>query len=230
MNEQLIKALLQVYSEKGIQLSHIVSDPLFRILPLEEQIAAIKTNADKILAGSVPTTNSNTVKNALLRAGIISGITGATLLGTHGMQAAEPFKAMLPSQLPIKALLQTAGIAGAGSLAVSGVHEFLARKQKNQEYENFKALAKHTTDDNTLKFMVRSGFRPAITNAPANPIMLLINEYENKLGKLVERSKANVGLQSFENTFPDKYPEEYDGDRARDLAYHTLRNKYEQPI
>jgi hypothetical protein len=70
--------LLKFYRDRGISLEKVIDDPVFRSLPVQQQLAALRQNAENILAGVKP--NGAAVKAKTIGVNMAKGI-GAGAIG-----------------------------------------------------------------------------------------------------------------------------------------------------
>lgn len=89
-DEQLVLALIKAYRDRGIELSHILDDPLFLKLPARSKIQAIQNHAKEIHEGTSSAFTGTDYKRIGTNA-IFSGIAGAATGATLGSQLAAAF-------------------------------------------------------------------------------------------------------------------------------------------
>lgn len=154
MEEQIIKSLISLYAERGMDLSAVVKNPLFAGLPLEKKIETLKKYAGVIASGTSTRFTKDDLKGLLIRASIMGGITGLATLGgimqtsvpyTHGfMHAAKPIG---------KAVLVGTAI-GTG---ISAIESLTHRNDRLEIVDRARRLASDPTDDNAIKYIATGG-------------------------------------------------------------------------
>lgn len=201
MEEQIIKSLLATYREKGVDLTNIVSNPIFMHLPLETKVRMLRQNADEILAGSRAGISKTDIVQALKRAGTVAGISGAIA----GFGAAEAV-GFSPNSLPIKTILRTAGIAAAASAGLSGLNMYMNKGIHDHRKSNFERLASNPTDDNALRVL----FSNSIAHTPSrlsNPIDNIVRNTTDRASDYALKGSAHIGrlagYETLRSNFPD---------------------------
>lgn len=216
MEEQIIKSLIGSYRDRGIDVSQIVSNPIFTHLPLEMKVKMLRENATEILEGSSHGVPKAEIASALKRAGLVAGVSG--VLGSLGAyQSFIPLKgAAGVYRPPIKTLAMIMGAAAGASALQSGIHILRNKGINDERHNNFKRLSAESTDDNALRVLISASTAPHATRAPdplepaINMGMGLVNKYT------LTDAYYNVGAEGFDNSEnrfgsipPEKFTQEH---------------------
>lgn len=73
-----VELLIKFYKERGISLEKVIDDPIFKGLPVEKQVAALKQHAAAIQNGMKPTNSTKTIFKSV-GTGILGGLTATTM-------------------------------------------------------------------------------------------------------------------------------------------------------
>lgn len=144
----VITALLKHYKSQGIDLYHVLDDPLFSKLPLETKIEAVKANAAHIVEGSKTSPGFNRPSlwaNTAYAAGT-GALTGAVLAAHSGFANG--------TGITPRRLLQGARIGGiAGGITgafTSGMSVLADRRNRQAILESLSAVADSPTTENAI--------------------------------------------------------------------------------
>jgi hypothetical protein len=108
-DEQIVSALITSYRNRGVDLSYLLSDPLFERLPIRSKIQAIQNHAEELQAGIKDGITSNDVKR--MSADILfEGARGASVGG--GLGAALAAAGAAGGITPLKGALLGAAVTG----------------------------------------------------------------------------------------------------------------------
>lgn len=77
-NDQILDALLIYYRNRGVDLVHVLRDPIFSKMDINSKVAFIKRRGDLILQGSSPTM-SPSEKSEVTSSALLAGISGGGL-------------------------------------------------------------------------------------------------------------------------------------------------------
>lgn len=151
-NEQLVNALVSAYQRKGVQMTSLLSDPIFTNLPPAEKVEMIKKHVDTILHGSQSSWTAPEVKRVIGLTAIASGISLApAVVGL--MQNPQMWTAarVLPYRYRnlaygISMALATGGVYFGMNNYLNAVSNVDARKALRSELQGYK----HTGDESYL--------------------------------------------------------------------------------
>ena len=153
MNEsQVLSSLIEFYRQQGVDLHHVLDDPVFQSLKLQEKVNALKEHAAEIVAGTHPGFNKSDrqlLAARALRYGLQGGIAGATAGAALGAVArgAKPY---------IPALLGAVTGISAG-LAGGLIESRQNAAQRKAVYAQLRALSKSPTDANAIGVLSTKG-------------------------------------------------------------------------
>lgn len=117
-DDQIVAALITSYKNRGVDMSHLLTDPVFRSLPVQSQIQALQSHASELEAGISSGLNREDVGHTVAQ-GLSTGLKGALLGGSLGTLIA----ASRPGNLtPVKGALIGAGMLGGLGALMSGFH------------------------------------------------------------------------------------------------------------
>lgn len=108
-DEQLVSALIASYKSRGVDMSYLLSDPLFTKLPGPVQIRAIQDHSEELEAGINGSFNKREYVQIGAEAGY-NGFKGAVMGASVGAALAHQFPG--PGIGPLKAALMAAGLLG----------------------------------------------------------------------------------------------------------------------
>lgn len=114
----VITALLKHYKSQGIDLYHVLDDPLFSKLPLETKIEAVKANAAHIVEGSRPSygMSASNILKKVLSSSLGGALTGMTINMGNSLMSG---RSLTPGTFKLGAGIGS--LAGALTGAVTGV-------------------------------------------------------------------------------------------------------------
>jgi hypothetical protein len=237
LEDQVIKALIELYTEKGIDLTAIIGDPLFTDLKLPQKIKVIKQYAEYISNHTSVSLGRHDIKNMLMEAALGGAIAGSIAL-TGTLKAVSLFGKGAPSFKPsIKHALIGAGLGALGSMIKS-------KSQLNNRKElahSFHTVSNSPTDNNIIKLLATKNLqRPALYQTPyierANTIVdkalaaKIDMTHPSSLESYSDSYMTNVGnnlkLNSGKNSRIPQH--EYDSimQISKDRADALLRKKY----
>jgi hypothetical protein len=147
MNDQIIKTLVDDYSQKGVSMHELLGDPLFKELPLDKQVEAVQTYAKVIHQGSQAPSSFKLIAKSILR-----GIFGGALI-------AIPLALSKP-KIEQKIVYQIAGL-GAGAVfgGMAGVLEARQQKRHHETLNKYLIRIKDNDVDNAVKVLQTNSIR-----------------------------------------------------------------------
>ncbi len=164
MEEQIVKSLLELYKEKGIDLTSLVTNPIFGGLPLDKKVEMIKKYASHI-SSNTPKSLSRRDINILLADTALSGVIGGAGAGLAAWKAAQYFQghSLGPIFKPMGRVAAIGATLGLASAGVRGLSSYLARRDI---IKSFNETATNPTDNNAIKTLAVSAIAsPAIRKA-----------------------------------------------------------------
>lgn len=181
-NEQILNSLISFYARKGVDMSYVLGDPIFQKLPIEDQVEAVKKNANKILAGTSQGLTGqekriiwqNALGNTVLAGSAAAGVVGAAL---HN----PIFKNTMNRNKSLAFAGGTALLIGAGAGYLSGRlatdNSIASRRAIRKELET---TSQSPTNDNALGVLATSHMHSR-TSEPrrdlTNKILNVISNY-----------------------------------------------------
>lgn len=155
MEDLIIKTLINYYTEKGIDLHMILSDPLYLDLSPKAKIEVLKKYAGRIESGINGSLSRDEIKEI-----IVSASKGALLAGLASGVGIAGTRALF--KYPTGGLRVVAGtaIAAAGleaARAYLGARNYV--KNRADVKNNLKTLSKTPTDENAIRAMITEGLK-----------------------------------------------------------------------
>lgn len=141
-NEQIIDSMIAFYKARGLDLTYVLSDPVFSKMPAEDKILAIQKHARTIYEGSPASFNDqerarmkvSLVANAAK--GGLAGATAASLVRKAFPMLAETTAASLAAKKSLGATLAIGLGIGAIGGAVVGYMQNKSTAQNRQDLRN----------------------------------------------------------------------------------------------
>lgn len=173
--EQIILSLIAFYKEQGIDLHHLLDDPIFNSFPVAKKVELIKQYAAQLHNGI----HNGFSRDELKRSG--KSILGKALLGglmgrSVGAVAAKAFSGgrMGPMAIPIGMI---SGASTGAAYALLGSYDQLSdkRRMRNQLAE----VARKKTDDSALRALA---LRSLQIRKPSNELADVLKKVEDITG------------------------------------------------
>lgn len=203
-HEQVVDSLIAFYKSRGTDLSHVLEDPVFKKLPIESKVEAIKRNASILAAGTSKGWTSEEKSNVTSDA-INGAITGAISAGTAipvgiALLAAKGIP-LANSMANSKALAITlAGGALVGG-ALGGItsyartrNEVLARHQIGNQ---FNKIHENPSNENAIGALSLRGIYSREHSLRSS----LVNRIADKLDSNIESFNAERAPRLFANNY-----------------------------
>jgi len=199
-NEQILNSLISFYARKGVDMSYVLGDPIFRKLPVEDQVEAIKKNADRILAGTSKTLTKpekrliwqNALGSSILAGSAAAGVVGAVMRNpafSNTMNRNKSLAFMGGTALAI------GGAAGYISGRLGTDDSVASRKAVRKELE---LTAKTPTNENALGALAASHLYSQVSAPRRDLAAKIINVINGQVsgGAMRERLQSD-----FENSY-----------------------------
>jgi hypothetical protein len=158
VEEQVIKSLIGLYREQGIDVTAVVGDPVFASLPLPARIEMIKKYADELARDANVNITKHDIKNVLKDAAIGAGVGGfGAFMGSGSVVRYLPNTSLGTIFKPAgKIALLGAGLGAVGSAlrTASGL------KSRRDLHAEALKLAKNPTDENAIRMISLNTMRP----------------------------------------------------------------------
>jgi hypothetical protein len=187
-DDQVIRSMLNYYKARGINLSSVLDEPLFKGLSTKTKVELLKKYAGEIESGTQSGIFKSDITKILwdvLPASVYGGIAGFG----GGVAASKMFKGGKVHPLSV-ALAATLG-ASMGALA-SGINSAQPIGFRAQLKNQFQNLASHPTDENALQtLMLRNDQVNAYAAGAADRKF-----YVDNILKSINTSSARLGNQS----------------------------------
>lgn len=160
MEETIVKALIEFYKERNIDLSALVGSPLFATLPVEAKVRMIKKYAGIVSSQISPGISRNEIKDSLIESGLAAMTAGAAAGVGVGHALSYYTGGKIPFSTIAKLTAMGAGIGFAGS-TLNGAINISNRRALRDQYIN---VAKDPTDVNAIKLLAtQSSLHPSFT-------------------------------------------------------------------
>lgn len=182
MNDaQIVLSLLNFYRSEGIDLHHLLDDPIFNALSLPTKVQMIKTYAADIAAGIKPRlrlADFKDNKSDFARGAVAGGLAGFGAIKALGLKA---------HPLAVGAAATTGLTIGAGLAALRRYNEVSEREALKSKLQ---AVANNQSDESALHILALRGFqnrtRPERTRS--------FNEVLNEMKGISADSSKRVAL------------------------------------
>lgn len=208
-NEQIVFSLISYYKNKGIDLSHVLSDPVFQSLKMPDRIEAIKRHASEIIQGSnhdISKVGRDALKADVLigiSTGIGAGIT-AKALAKEIMYKSVPhttqvFSHVKPNLVAWGATIGVGALVGGMAGYMSGsISAADARDRRKALLRSVHEVSKNPSTENAIGVFSHIG-QVERENVFRNKIL-------NRIASDIDKGKQ----RSFEFGLPRHYLETYD--------------------
>lgn len=223
MEEQVIKSLIELYREQGIDVTAVVGDPIFEKLPLNIRIELVKKYANEISRDSRTELNRQDIKQILRETatgaslGAVGGAIGAYRVG-HFFENINKNSLRNP-------IAKTALIGGALGLATSSLRTISSLNSRRNLHSRALELAANPTDNNAIKLMAIRNMQPPVINR-TNILNRIYNLTEDRQFSETLNSPARAGHEVFENNLPNNVVYKDDAENATKLR-EDFKHKYE---
>ncbi len=222
MEEQVLQSLIEMYKERGVDLSFVVGDPMFAGLPLSAKVQLIKKYAGTLNADSTGKLRSRDYKNLGWNAGLAS-LGAVASAGLGALSFAGHFKGTPVAAYAKPLMLAAAGGAGLATLK-AGFDTYSNLQRTRSLKQRLQALVDNTTDNNAIKYIsTGGGVRPAAYASPATEYASKgIDSINNKyLSNLQNNTEHSIWTGNYADTFTP------DGSRLREgMTNKDAYNKF----
>jgi hypothetical protein len=197
VEDKIIQGLMELYTEKGVDLSALVNHELFKALPLDAKIRLLKQYATHIHSHTSRGLTNNDIKTILTDAAVAASVGG----GIAAIGAAGPMKLMANGgSMPWKTLVAIAGISGAMQGGASLIRSISTLKSKVNNNRYLDALAQNPNDINAIKYLGNQQFggTPIVFKSPLQKAHDMLDEGHNKYltSAVVKGELASLGKNS----------------------------------
>jgi hypothetical protein len=195
VEEKIIKSLIELYRQKGLDVTALVNDPVFNTLSFDIRVSMVKKYADELAKDSSSVVSKNDVKNFIKEVLIGGGIgAGAGLIG--GYQALHTLDSAYTGPMQMKKVLGASkhvAVAGAALGAVSaGLRTFRNIQSRKSLHEQSLKLRDDPSDENAIKLISLRFMQPAGFAKP-DFIGNMYDKYNNKYINKVTNSQLIAG-------------------------------------
>jgi hypothetical protein len=224
LDQQIINSLIEAYTERGVDLTSIVDDPMFKGLSLSSKISAIKSNANTIIQGTSKGFSKDELKKAGKKAAIAGGL--AALFGTLGTMQAIPF---FPGEFkyPVSSIAKLVGVGAAASAGISGVASFMNHGDRKSILKDLDRVKENPTDNNVLKMLINRGvYTPLQTK---DPLITGLNNLSDRANALVLHDAGIYGNREaiLKSDLHHGYNPYHEGQKESiDDAYKKINDAY----
>jgi len=142
-NDQIVSILMAKYKKDGVDMSRIVADPVFRSLPLNSQIEALKDNANDIHSSIKPGLNNSDIKSMAVDAGfagVASTLGAGAIIAKSGLVNGETLSSVPSLIAHSKAMRNVTIFAGLSGLAIGGLASLLNKRSEINRRKNAAAV------------------------------------------------------------------------------------------
>lgn len=137
-NEQIVNILISAYQKKGIQMTNLLSDPIFQGLSPVEKIEAIKQHAEQIIKGSKASWTGKEIKDLLGMSALTAGFVAVP--AAKSLHASGLLAEIIPNNYKALAVgVGTAATVAGLSYGITGaIRTALGVKQRKDTIDELK--------------------------------------------------------------------------------------------
>jgi hypothetical protein len=183
----IVESLIELYTEKGIDLHIILDDPTFINLPTSVKIDVLKKYAAHISSSTSSALSRSDIRRALLNAGIGALVTGGlTAMSNHAFNKAIGAED--------QGFSYSALAMGAGAGAVAGSVKSLMESAgdisaRNEISHRFGTLAQSKSDKDAIKILALRNMQSGRVRMPTSPL----SELNSKATSLLMPAAVHIG-------------------------------------
>jgi hypothetical protein len=195
VEEKIIKSLIELYREQGLDVTAMTNDPVFTSLPIAKRIELVRDYAKELSQDNGTAITKGDIKvflkDTAIGAGIgaVGGIIGGVRAGSV-IEGVDP-KSMLRAIKASTMLGATLGVTSAGIRTLSNIH---GRRKLHAQAQK---LRDDPSDENAIKLLALRNMQP-YTLSKTDILSNIYNKYDSRYAELPLKAPHNAGRMVFE--------------------------------